>query len=67
MKIHDMMTQIFWEMSYSLMKVILSIDGFGYKANIIKASFDDVNESQDDDTLTDVTFIGEGTSDCQIM
>ena len=65
-KIHDM-TQIFWEILYSLTEVILSIDNFEYKANTIKAFFDDHNESQGDDTLTDVTIIGEGTSDCQII
>ena len=66
MKIHDM-TQIFWEILYSLTGVILSIDKFEYKANTIQALFDDDKESQGDDTLTDVTIIGEGTSDCQII
>ena len=66
MKIHDM-TQIFWEILYSLTGVILSIDKFEYKAKTIQALFDDDKESQGDDTLTDVTIIGEGTSDCQII
>ena len=33
------------------------------KLTLLKASFDDGDESEGDDTLMDVTFIGEGTFD----
>ena len=39
MVIREMTTYIFWEMSCSSVKVILTIDNLNYKVNIIESFF----------------------------
>ena len=67
LKFMEIREMIFWETSCSSTKVILTIDNLKYKVNIYESFFDDGDESEGGDTLTDITFIGEGTSDGQIM